>query len=307
MKIIFAGTPAFAVDALSALAQAGHEIAAVLTRPDRARGRGMKVGFSAVKEAALALNLPVYQPETLKTPAVQAALRSCGADVMVVAAYGLLLPPAVLEIPRYGCLNIHASLLPRWRGAAPIQRAIEAGDSETGVCIIQMDAGLDTGAVLRRDVLPIGEDDTAAEIHDRLAALGAQAIVAVLQQLPQSVPQKQPEAGITYARKIGKEDAHIDWTQNAAAVVRRIHAYNPVPGAWTLLAGETFKCWRASAVAQTFQAAAGTVVSADKNGILVAAGQGAVLLREVQSAGGKRLAAGDFVRGRDISGIRLGV
>ncbi|MHB0918727.1 MAG: methionyl-tRNA formyltransferase, partial [Thiobacillus sp.] len=249
MRILFAGTPPFAAAALDALAEAGHDIVLVLTQPDRPAGRGMKLTPSAVKQAAQARGLPLYQPASLRTPEAQAELAVVDADVMVVAAYGLILPQPVLDLPRFGCLNIHASLLPRWRGAAPIQRAILAGDTETGITIMQMDAGLDTGAMLAKTVVPIGETDTAASLHDTLAAAGAKAIVAALANYPALVPQAQDDTLATYAAKLTKEEAKLDWRHPAEVLARAVRAYNPAPGAWTLLDGATLKVWSAQVVA----------------------------------------------------------
>ena len=271
MKVIFAGTPLFAATALKAIA-AEHEVVCVLTQPDRPAGRGMRLKPSAVKETALKLNLPIRQPETLKHSDIQAALSSYHADVMVVAAYGLLLPKAVLAIPKYGCLNIHASLLPRWRGAAPIQRAIEAGDSETGICIMQMDEGLDTGDVLHRSVIAIDDTDTAATLHDKLMFQGAKDIVAVLQQLPNVKPQPQPTGGILYAKKIGKDEAFIDWKQSAQHIDRQIRAFNPFPVAKTLYQGGVLKLFSGSLKNISTDKPAGTIIQADENGICVATG-----------------------------------
>ena len=305
MRIIFAGTPPFAAAALNALADAGHEIVLVLTQPDRPAGRGMKLTPSAVKQAALARGLPVRQPPSLKTPDAQAELRAAAAGVMVVAAYGLILPQAVLDIPRLGCLNIHASLLPRWRGAAPIQRAILAGDAETGITIMQMDAGLDTGAMLSTSAVPIGDADTAASLHDTLAAAGAAAIVAALANLPTLVPVAQDNAHATYAAKLTKEEAQLDWRQPATALARAVRAYNPVPGAWTLLDGAPLKIWSAQAVAGSGQA--GEVLRAEADQLVVACGSGALALRGVQPAGSKRMSATAFLSGRALAaGIRFG-
>ena len=294
-RVIFAGTPDFAAMALQAIVAAGFEVPLVLPQPDRPKGRGMQLQPSPVKQAAADLGLPVAQPATLRDEAVQAMLRAQEADVMVVAAYGLLLPPAVLEIPRYGCLNIHASLLPRWRGAAPIQRAIEAGDEETGVCIMQMDAGLDTGAVLSRHVYPIGAQDTAQTVHDALAQIGAQAIVADLQQYEQRVPQAQPEAGIVYAQKLSKAEAEINWQLAAVVLARKIRAFNPVPGAWLDYGGRPMKVW--SAALAEGSGVAGTVLRADAEGIVVACGEGALRLENLQPSGGKRMSAAAFAAG----------
>ena len=305
MRIIFAGTPPFAAAALNALADAGHDIALVLTQPDRPAGRGMKLMPSAVKQAALARGLPVSQPPSLKSPEAQTELRAVDADVMVVAAYGLILPQAVLDLPRLGCLNIHASLLPRWRGAAPIQRAILAGDAETGITIMQMDAGLDTGAMLSKTVVPIRDDDTAASLHDVLAAAGASAIVAVLANYATLVPAAQDDAQATYAAKLSKDEAQLDWCQPADALARAVRAYNPAPGAWTLLEGAPLKVWMAATA--TGAGDPGTVLRADAEGLVVACGSGALALREIQPAGSKRMSAAAFLAGRPVPpGSRLG-
>ncbi len=310
MRIIFAGTPPFAAAALEALADAGHDIVLVLTQPDRPAGRGMKLTPSAVKQAALARNLPVYQPVSLKTSETQAALRALDADVMVVAAYGLILPQAVLDLPRLGCLNIHASLLPRWRGAAPIQRAILAGDAETGVTIMQMDAGLDTGAMLTKAAVPIRETDTAASLHDTLATVGAAAIVAALANYPALVAEKQDDTQATYAAKLGKDEAKLDWSQPADALARAVRAYNPAPGAWTLLDGVPLKIWMAQAVASAERARSqkpGEVLRAEADQLVVACGDGALALQALQPAGSKRMSAAAFLAGRPLSpGVRLG-
>ena len=305
MKLIFAGTPVFAAQALQALIDAGHDIPLVLTQPDRPAGRGMKLKPSPVKELALQHGLRVEQPLTLKTPEAQALVAEVGAEVMVVAAYGLLLPKAVLDMPARGCLNIHASLLPRWRGAAPIQRAILADDAETGITIMQMDVGLDTGDMLSVHPLPIAADDTAASLHDKLAALGADAIVSTVAALDACPAVKQPEAGVTYAAKLSKDEARIDWTLPAADIARAIRAYNPAPGAHTLLAGDALKLWHAHAI--DGQAPAGQVLRADADGVVVGSGSGLVVLTQLQAAGGKRLAARDFIAGRPaLAGTVLG-
>ena len=305
MRILFAGTPPFAAAALNALADAGHDIVQVLTQPDRPAGRGMKLTPSAVKQAALARGLPVYQPASLKMPEAQAALREADADVMVVAAYGLILPQAVLDLPRFGCLNIHASLLPRWRGAAPIQRAILAGDAETGITIMQMDAGLDTGAMLSKTVVPIQESDTAASLHDTLAAAGAEAIVAALANYAGLVPVAQDDAAATYAAKLSKEEAKLDWQQPATTLARAIRAYNPAPGAWTLLAGAPLKVWAARACDGSGRP--GEVLSADADRLIVACGTGALALLEIQPAGSKRMPVAAFLSGRTLpAGMLLG-
>ena len=305
MRIIFAGTPPFAAAALGALAEAGHDIPLVLTQPDRPAGRGMKLTPSAVKQAALARGLPVYQPTSLKTPEAQAAIAAIGTDVMVVAAYGLILPQAVLDLPRFGCLNIHASLLPRWRGAAPIQRAILAGDTETGITIMQMDAGLDTGAMLSKTVVPIRDTDTAASLHDALAAAGATAIVTALANYATLTSEIQEGSQATYATKLSKDEAQLDWKQSADSLARAVRAYNPVPGAWTLLDGTPLKIW--SVLASADRGAAGEVLRADADQLLIACGSGALALLEIQPAGSKRMAAAAFLAGRPLAaGARLG-
>jgi len=314
VRIVFAGTPPFAAAALNALADAGHDIVLVLTQPDRPAGRGMKLAASAVKQAALARGLPLAQPASLKRPDSQAELRAADADIMVVAAYGLILPQAVLDLPRFGCLNIHASLLPRWRGAAPIQRAILAGDTETGITIMQMDAGLDTGAMLAKTPVPILATDTAASLHDTLAAAGAGAIVEALANYPALVPQPQDDAQATYAAKLGKEEARLDWRQPADLLARAVRAYNPAPGAWTLLDGEPLKIWSAQAGTDPLPAEAGEntnapgeVLRADADRLIVACGSGTLALQVVQPAGSKRMSAAAFLAGRPLPpGIRLG-
>jgi methionyl-tRNA formyltransferase len=302
MRLIFAGTPEFAARALEALIAAGHTIALVLTQPDRPAGRGMKLTPSPVKTVALHHGLPVYQPLTLREAELQAPLRAVSAEAMIVAAYGLILPQAVLDIPARGCINLHASLLPRWRGAAPIQRAILAGDAETGITLMQMDAGLDTGAMLSRHPLAIGAEETAGQLHDRLAALGAEAIVALLPRLAEVVGEPQETRLATYAAKIDKAQAHLDWQQPALALLRQVRAYNPVPGAWTLLDGQPFKVWQAETMACAVRAAPpGTVLRADGEGIEVACATGGLRLLEVQAAGGKRLSAAAFLAGRAVA------
>lgn len=303
MKLIFAGTPEFAASALQALIDAGHDIALVLTQPDRPAGRGMKLKASPVKTLALAHGLPVSQPLTLKTAEAQAEIAAVGAEVMVVAAYGLILPKVVLEMPTRGCLNIHASLLPRWRGAAPIHRAIEAGDAETGVTIMQMDVGLDTGDMLLTVREPIHADDSTGSLHDRLAAQGAQAMVAALAQLDALSPQPQPAEGVTYAEKIGKAEAQLDWSLPAEVLHRKIRAFNPFPGTSTLAGGEALKIWQAQLADGA--GAPGDVLAADADGVRIACGSGALLATQLQAAGGKRLAAREFLAGHSLP-ARLG-
>ena len=302
MKVIFAGTPDFAAAALKAIAAAGFEIPLVLTQPDRPKGRGMQLAPSPVKQAALELGLRVAQPEKLRNNAeALQMLKEVEADVMVVAAYGLILPQDVLDTPKHGCLNIHASLLPRWRGAAPIQRAIEAGDAETGVCIMQMDIGLDTGDVVSEHCYAIQPTDTANEVHDALMSLGAAAIVADLQQLKaegrlKSV--KQPEEGVTYAQKLSKEEARINWNESAAVIERKIRAFNPIPAAWVEYQGKPMKIWRAEVVAQ--QGRAGEVLSCSSDGLIVACGENALKITQLQPSGGKRMDIAAFAAGHTV-------
>lgn len=300
MKIIFAGTPEFAARALQALIAAGHEIVLVLTQPDRPAGRGMKLTPSAVKIIAEQHGLPIWQPEKLRSVEQQAPVAAAQADVMIVAAYGLILPQAVLDLPRLGCLNIHASLLPRWRGAAPIQRAILAGDATTGITIMQMNAGLDTGDMLSVHSLPIDAHDSAATLHDKLAELGASAIVSTLARLPelQTQRQVQPDTGVTYAEKLKKEEAAIDWQRPAIDLDRMIRAFNPFPSAQTSLSDTPVKIWRAQITDGGGQP--GEILSAGKEGITVACGTGALLLTELQKAGGKRMDAAAFLAGNPI-------
>ncbi|MEN9373963.1 MAG: hypothetical protein RIR79_1515 [Pseudomonadota bacterium] len=316
MRIIFAGTPEFARVALENLHRAGHEITLVLTQPDRPAGRGMKLQASAVKQFALTHNIPVAQPRSLRldgkfpeeATAARQAILDANADVMIVAAYGLILPQWVLDSFPHGCLNIHGSLLPRWRGAAPIHRAIEAGDTETGITIMQMDAGLDTGAMLLVQTLPIAPTDTTASLHDRMAALGGTMIVQALEHATQGTLQAvpQPAEGVTYAHKIEKHEAAIDWNQDAAAIVRRIHAFNPFPGATAVLHGETVKIWNAHVGdihdiqgIEDIEGIEGIKgkVAVTPAGVAITAMNSIVIITELQRAGGKRLAAAEFVRG----------
>ena len=309
MRVIFAGTPEFAAVAMAQILAAGHEVPLVLTQPDRPAGRGMKLQASAVKQLALQHNIPVAQPLSLRLDGkypddaaqAQAAIAAANADVMVVAAYGLILPQWTLSAPRLGCLNIHASLLPRWRGAAPIHRAIEAGDAQTGVVIMQMDAGLDTGDMLLTGVRDIAAQDTTATLHDHLAELGGALVVQALAdaQAGQLKPVKQPNEGITYAHKIEKTEAAVNWRDTAETIDRRVRAFNPFPAAAAQLNGEVIKLWRASPEASSHAAHAepGTVLSADAQGVRVACGDGVLCVTELQRAGGKRLNAADFLRG----------
>jgi methionyl-tRNA formyltransferase len=308
MNIIFAGTPDFAAVALDALHAAGFQIPLVLTQPDRPAGRGMQLQASPVKQYAAAQGIPVAQPVSLrlngKYPEVaeeaHALLRATPHDAMVVAAYGLILPRSVLDIPKYGCLNIHASLLPRWRGAAPIHRAIEAGDAESGVTIMQMEEGLDTGPVLQMERIPIAADELTGSLHDKLAALGARMIVDALRKLERGElsATPQPEEGTTYAAKITKDEAALDFSRSAESLARKIRAFNPFPGAHASFNGTSIKLWRAEAVEASRGTSPGTVLSANaQTGVIVACGDGALRVTELQKPGGKRLPAGEFLKG----------
>ena len=299
MNIIFAGTPDFAARALEALLAAGHRVVLVLTQPDRPAGRGMVLQASAVKKVALACGIPVFQPERLKDPAthepIRAACAEQGAELMVVAAYGLILPQAVLDLPCRGCINIHASLLPRWRGAAPIHRAIEAGDAQTGITIMKMEAGLDTGPMLLAAAVDIDARDTTGSLHDRLAGLGGKLVVDALARFDQLLPSVQAASGVSYAGKIDKAEARLDWSQPATLLARKLRAFNPFPGAVVTLAGEPVKAWCGEAVAGSGRP--GQVLAADADGIVVACGEAALRLTELQKPGGRRVTAGDFLRG----------
>lgn len=305
MRLVFAGTPPFAARALQALHGAGHEIALVLTQPDRPSGRGLKPRPSAVSELAQSLGLPVAKPASLRSPESRAPIEAVAPDVMVVAAYGLILPESVLAIPKRGCLNIHASLLPRWRGAAPIQRAILAGDAETGVAIMAMEAGLDTGPVLLERRVPIGASDTAGSLTDTLAGLGAEAIVDALGRLGSLNPHAQASSGVTYAAKIDKAEARIDWRNDAATVHRQVRAFNPFPGAETLLDGESLKVWEAET--RTESGTPGIVIAIDQGHPVIACGRGSLALTVIQRPGSRRLKAPEFLKGRAVApGMRLG-
>ena len=301
LSVAFAGTPEFAAQALDAILKAGYAVPLVLTQPDRPAGRGMKLSPSAVKQLALAHGIEVDQPEKLRTDAQRARLADCAPDVLVVAAYGLILPKAVLELPRLGCINIHASLLPRWRGAAPIHRAIEAGDAETGITIMQMDEGLDTGPMLLRRALPIAADDTTASLHDRLAALGGDCIVEALAALQcgHLSPTPQPAEGVTYAAKIGRAEADIDWSRPALEIERAMRAFDPFPGAVSTLRDTAVKCWKAQVVAG--EGEPGRVLAVDADGIVVACGRDALRCTVLQRPGSKRLPAREFLRGFPVS------
>lgn len=307
VRLIFAGTPEFALPTLAALIDAECEVLGVYTQPDRPAGRGRKLQASPVKQLALEHGLRVYQPHSLKRdPEAVAELAALGADLMVVVAYGLLLPESVLAAPRLGCINVHASLLPRWRGAAPIQRALLAGDAESGVCIMRMEAGLDTGPVYHRLVTPIGPDDTGASLHDRLAALGAQALIEALPGILSGElhPEPQDERLVTYAQKLSKDEARIDWQRPAIEIERQIRAFNPWPVAETRLEGEVLRLWAAQAEPEApVSAAPGCVLTTSKAGIEVASGAGRVRITRLQPAGKRPMAAADFLNGRRLDGV----
>jgi methionyl-tRNA formyltransferase len=308
MRIVYAGTPDFATPALRALVNAGYEVVAVYTQPDRRAGRGRKLVHGPVKTTALELELPVLQPDSFKTDDALTELAALQPDLMVVAAYGLILPQSVLDVPTHGCINIHASLLPRWRGAAPIHRAIEAGDAKTGVTIMQMQAGLDTGDMLLKKSVPIESDTRTAELHDALALLGADALLEVLDQLQANAltPEVQNEALVTYAHKLEKSEALLDWTLPAQQLHRKICAFNPWPVAQTSFDGDVLRVWQSELLQQAAAAAAGTVVSVE-HGIDVSTGDGTLRLLQVQAPGKKAVAAHEFVNSSGISpGQRFG-
>jgi len=298
LRLVFAGTPEFAAVHLQALIDSGYPIAAVYTQPDRPAGRGQKVAMSPVKQLALAHGIPVEQPPTLRDPAAQATLAALEPDLLVVVAYGLILPQAVLDIPQLGCINSHASLLPRWRGAAPIQRALEAGDAESGVTVMRMEAGLDTGPMLRKVATPLTAEDTGGSLHDRLAALGAAAVVQALPGLADGslAGEIQDDALATYAHKLNKDEARLDWERPAAELERRIRAFDPWPLCHTALAGEPLKIWRAELAGG--HGVPGMVLDADRSGLLIACGEGALRLTRLQLPGGKPLAFADLYNAR---------
>ncbi|MBK6600146.1 MAG: methionyl-tRNA formyltransferase [Betaproteobacteria bacterium] len=312
MRVGFAGTPEFAARALAAILGAGHAVPVVLTQPDRPRGRGLKLEPSPVKALARVEGLRVLQPASLKDEGARAAVTAIAVDVLVVAAYGLILPAAILTWPVHGGINIHASLLPRWRGAAPIQRALLAGDRETGITLMQMDTGLDTGPILDTVPLAIGPRETAGSLHDRLAAAGAEAIVGVLARLERDgvLPATpQPAEGACYASKIGRDEAVLHWEADATVLDRQVRAFAPAPGATTTLAGEQVKIWQATAeAASAVGVPPGTLLAADAQGIVVACGQGRLRVTELQQAGGRRMNAAASVAGRRIAaGMRFGL
>ena len=311
LRVIFAGTPDFAAKHLHALLASQHEVIAVYTQPDRPAGRGKKLTPSAVKTLALEHDIAVHQPSSLKDEEAQQVLAAHSADVMVVVAYGLLLPKAVLEMPRLGCINVHGSILPRWRGAAPIQRSIWAGDAETGVTIMQMDEGLDTGDMLHIDSLPIQSSDTSATLYDKLAKRGPVSLIHVLDNIDTISPEKQDDAVATYAKKLSKEEALIDWHSDAEQIERNIRAFNPWPVAWMKVNDQNIKVWSAEVVKDVpAQHSPGTIIQADKNGIVIATGTTALRILSLQIPGKKAMSAADVVNARKAwfePGINLSI
>ena len=303
LRIIYAGTPEFALPPLDALLAAGTSPVAVLTQPDRPAGRGRQLQASPVKSRALEAGIPVLQPQTLKDPGILEHLTALKPDLMIVVAYGLILPVNVLELPSLGCWNIHASLLPRWRGAAPIQRAIEAGDTRSGVCIMQMEEGLDTGPVLKRQSCALDPNETGGSLHDTLAEMGAQALVHCLRQLADgSLPEAEVQSteGVTYARKLMKAEAEIQWDQHAVSIERRIRAFNPWPVAWCMLAGERIRIWAARHRVQASRHAPGEVIAAGREGIDIACGEEVIRITELQRPGGRRITAENYLNARPL-------
>jgi methionyl-tRNA formyltransferase len=303
LRILFAGTPGFAVVPLEELANAGFRPTDALTQPDRPAGRGREQRASPVKQAALALDIPVHQPASLRSPAARGLVESLAPDLMVVVAYGLLLPEAILRIPKFGCWNIHASLLPRWRGAAPIQRAIEAGDAETGVSIMHMDAGLDTGPVIHQQSISLLGNETGGSLHDQLAVLGAKTLLNCVRRLAngETLPTtKQADHGVTYAAKLEKSEAEIDWNAPAEILERRIRAFNPWPVAWSMIGQERTRIWRATVVERKSSAVPGTIVGSGREGIDVATGSRILRLLELQPPGKRRMSASDYLNARPL-------
>ncbi len=305
LRIIYAGTPDFAIPALQRLLNHGFRPLAVLTRPDRPAGRGRHLQASPVKQAAEAANIPVHQPASLAGPEAAEQISALQPDLLIVIAYGLILGPGILNVPRHGCWNIHASLLPRWRGAAPIQRAIEAGDSETGVCIMQLDEGLDTGPVLHRVTLPIGKNETGGSLHDKLAEAGADALLSCIEALARGAPPKpvrQAGQGLSYARKLQKAEAQISWREPAQLLERRVRAFNPWPVGWCTINGERTRIWRAAHEKRDHDVEPGTVLKATKAGIDIATGDQILRLLELQRPGGKRISAADYLNSITLPG-----
>lgn len=307
MRIIYAGTPEFAVSPLRTLFHGGHEVLAVLTQPDRPAGRGRKLHQSPINQFARQQDIPVYQPRSLKGSEVVKLLRAMDAELMVVAAYGLILPQTVLDIPSLGCVNIHASILPCWRGAAPIQRAILAGDTQTGITIMQMSAGLDSGDILLQRHCPILSTDTAQSLHDRLTKLGAELITEALEGLGEGrlTPQPQDESQVSYAKKLEKSEAEINWSQSADELSRKVHAFNPWPVAYTAYEGDRLRVWEAAVVSAIYDEPPGKVIAATKEGIDVVTGAGVLRILSLQVPGGRRIRAADFINAHQIAGIRL--
>lgn len=307
LRILFAGTPDFAVPALQSLIEQGFPPIAVLTQPDRPAGRGRQLQFSPVKQLAIAAGIPVHQPITLRDSTARDLVAELGLDLMIVAAYGLILPGEILREPAHGCWNIHASLLPRWRGAAPVQRAIESGDRETGVCIMQMDEGLDTGPVIRRASIPISSDDTGGSLHDSLAKLGATELLHCVLKLDKGGPlpaEAQSGKGICYAAKLRKSEARVDWTEPAEVLERRIRAFNPWPVAWCMIGGERTRIWKSSLLTEHEEIAPGTVLSASRQGIDVATGRQVLRLLELQRPGKRRMSSADYLNAKSLP-VRL--
>ncbi len=308
LRLVFAGTPEFAAVSLRAIAGSRHQLAAVFTQPDRPAGRGRKLMPGPVKQLALELDVPILQPASLRDPQTREALRELAPDVIVVVAYGLILPAAVLELPRLGCINVHASLLPRWRGAAPIQRAILAGDTQTGITIMQMDAGLDTGPMLLQHSCPILPDDTSGSLHDRLAVLGAKSLLEALEGLADHRLNacQQPDESVTYADKLSKAEACVRWQESALSIERQIRAFNPWPVAQTHLDGEVIRLWQGQALPdQASQAPPGTIVQADRHAVLVATGEGLLVLQRLQRPGGRPMAVTELINSLPLAGRRF--